>query len=80
MFNCFLKKKVVSITLIKNNYREKLIGFLKRRSNPDGSFSMHEGGEADTRSCYCAAVVAKMTCVFPSVAYAFEKTAAWVSR
>jgi len=59
--------------------KEKLIGFLKRRSNPDGSFSMHEGGEADTRSCYCAAVVAKMTCVFPSVAYAFEKTAAWVS-
>ena len=69
--------------LFKKTYfflRKKLIGFLKRRSNEDGSFSMHKGGEADTRSCYCAAVVAKMTCVFPQVEDAFEKTAEWVAR
>merc|ERR1719317_1742644 len=40
---------------------------------------MHKGGEADTRSCYCAAVVAKMTCVFSQIEDAFEKTAEWVA-
>ena len=33
----------------------------------DGSFSMHEGGESDTRSLYCAVSVASLTGMLENV-------------
>lgn len=41
--------------------REQLLYFLYRMRQPNGSFTMHEGGETDTRSLYCAASVASLT-------------------
>mgnify|MGYP002388462802 CR=1 FL=1 len=37
--------------------RESLNTWLLALKNPDGSFCMHQGGEADMRSSYCALVV-----------------------
>lgn len=58
--------------------RKALISFLRRMKNEDGSFSMHEGGEADTRSVYCAASVAKLTGIFPAVQDIFMKSPEWL--
>ncbi|XP_039249579.2 protein farnesyltransferase subunit beta-like [Styela clava] len=41
--------------------REKLLYFLFQMRQNDGSFTMHEGGESDTRSLYCAISVASLT-------------------
>lgn len=58
--------------------RKTLYSFLRRMKQPDGSFIMHEGGEADVRGAYCALSVAKLTNIFtPSL---FEGTAEWVIK
>ncbi|XP_022651789.1 protein farnesyltransferase subunit beta-like isoform X3 [Varroa jacobsoni] len=41
--------------------REKLLPFLVRLHQSDGSFIMHEGGEVDVRGTYCALAVARLT-------------------
>ncbi|KAF9979250.1 hypothetical protein BGZ73_002518 [Actinomortierella ambigua] len=41
--------------------REKLLGFLLRIKQPDGSFIMMDGGEIDVRGSYCALAVATLT-------------------
>ncbi|KAI8141795.1 terpenoid cyclases/protein prenyltransferase alpha-alpha toroid [Fennellomyces sp. T-0311] len=41
--------------------RESLYLFLLRMKQPDGSFTMHTGGEIDIRGSYCALSVAAMT-------------------
>ncbi|OQR74103.1 protein farnesyltransferase subunit beta-like [Tropilaelaps mercedesae] len=41
--------------------REKLLPFLLRLHQSDGSFVMHEGGEVDVRGTYCALAVARLT-------------------
>ncbi|XP_061429535.1 protein farnesyltransferase subunit beta-like [Lethenteron reissneri] len=56
--------------------REKLQSFLYRIKQPNGDFCMHEGGETDVRSAYCAASVASLTYIMePKL---FEGTADWV--
>eukprot|EP00742_Colponemidia_sp_Colp-10_P002803 GILJ01002997.1.p1 GENE.GILJ01002997.1~~GILJ01002997.1.p1 ORF type:complete len:390 (-),score=46.61 GILJ01002997.1:201-1370(-) len=40
--------------------RGKLYDFLLKRKNPDGSFSVHDGGESDVRGAYCAMAVASI--------------------
>ncbi|KAK6056277.1 prenyltransferase and squalene oxidase repeat-containing domain protein [Cooperia oncophora] len=39
---------------------ESLSRFLHRMKQPDGSFTMHDGGEADIRGTYCALAVAAL--------------------
>ena len=48
--------------------------------NGDGSFSMHVGGEADTRSVYCALSIAKLTGIFDRLQDVFSKSAEWIVR
>ncbi|XP_075555016.1 farnesyl transferase beta subunit [Dermacentor variabilis] len=58
--------------------RNTLYSFLRRMKQPNGSFIMHDGGEADVRGAYCALSVAKLTNTFtPSL---FEGTAEWVVK
>lgn len=40
--------------------RDALYKFLMRMKQPDGSFTMHEGGEIDIRGSYCALNVASL--------------------
>uniref|UniRef100_A0A8C4QMA7 Protein farnesyltransferase subunit beta n=1 Tax=Eptatretus burgeri TaxID=7764 RepID=A0A8C4QMA7_EPTBU len=58
--------------------RHSLLRYLFRMCQSDGSFSMHEGGEVDIRSVYCAAVVASLTNIMEEGL--FERTADWVVR
>uniref|UniRef100_A0A2R5LKX7 Protein farnesyltransferase subunit beta n=1 Tax=Ornithodoros turicata TaxID=34597 RepID=A0A2R5LKX7_9ACAR len=58
--------------------REKLLKFLKSVKQPDGSFIMHQGGEADVRGTYCALAVAKLTNIYTDDL--FEGTAEWVKK
>ncbi|XP_015910439.1 protein farnesyltransferase subunit beta [Parasteatoda tepidariorum] len=58
--------------------RDKLVNFLFRMKQPDGSFIMHEGSESDIRGVYCALSVAMLTSVWCSKLV--KKTAQWVSR
>ncbi|XP_025151134.3 protein farnesyltransferase subunit beta isoform X3 [Bubalus bubalis] len=58
--------------------REKLLQYLYSLKQPDGSFLMHDGGEVDVRSAYCAASVASLTNIItPDL---FEGTAEWIAR
>ncbi|KAK2707082.1 hypothetical protein QYM36_014944 [Artemia franciscana] len=41
--------------------RRQLLCFLRKMHQPDGSFTLHEGGEVDIRGVYCALAVAKLT-------------------
>lgn len=41
--------------------RETLYAFLMSMKQPDGSFTMHHGGEIDIRGSYCALSVAALT-------------------
>ncbi|KAI8373007.1 terpenoid cyclases/protein prenyltransferase alpha-alpha toroid [Radiomyces spectabilis] len=41
--------------------RDSLYAFLMRMKQPDGSFTMHDGGEIDIRGTYCALSVAALT-------------------
>ncbi|XP_064621817.1 protein farnesyltransferase subunit beta-like [Lineus longissimus] len=57
--------------------RENLYKWLTRlHDKTGGSFSMHEGGEADVRGVYCAASVARLTNIY--TLGLFEKTSEWV--
>ncbi|SGY60511.1 BQ5605_C007g04443 [Microbotryum silenes-dioicae] len=50
--------------------REGMHRFLLSVKQPDGSFIMHQGGEADVRGCYCALTVATLLNIFtPSLAH-----------
>ncbi|CAJ2665424.1 unnamed protein product [Trifolium pratense] len=40
--------------------RDKLYGFMRRMKQPNGGFSMHDGGEIDARACYTAISVASV--------------------
>ena len=60
--------------------RKSLEGFLRRMHNDDGSFSMHDGGESDTRSIYCAASVAKLTGLVDSTKSLFTNSCDWLAR
>lgn len=40
---------------------EGLLAYLMRMKQPNGSFSVHDGGEADSRGCYCALASAALT-------------------
>lgn len=55
----------LAITGTKEAYdvlnRETLYAFLMSMKQPDGSFTMHEGGEIDIRGSYCALSVAALT-------------------
>ncbi|CAG9860695.1 unnamed protein product [Phyllotreta striolata] len=57
--------------------RKKLLEFLWRLRQPDGSFEMHEGGEADVRGVYCALSIASLAGVMNDSAL-FENSAEWV--
>lgn len=41
--------------------REKLYAWLLRLKQPDGSFTVHEGGEVDVRASYCVWCIAALT-------------------
>ena len=57
--------------------RTTLRQFLKRRRNPDGSFTMHDDGETDVRGAYIAVAVATLCNVAdPGL---FEGTAEWIA-
>ena len=58
--------------------RPQLYAFLLRLKNPDGSFSLHAGGESDVRGTYTAVAVAKLTCVADETLFA--GTAEWIAR
>lgn len=56
--------------------REKLYQFLLRMKQEDGSFRMHENGEIDVRSAYCALAVASMCNIMtPEL---IKNTATWL--
>lgn len=44
--------------------RENLVEWYLSLKRPDGSFSMHEGGESDTRSTYCVLAVSSLLGIF----------------
>lgn len=58
--------------------RPKLADFLFRLVQPNGSFVMHEGGEADIRGAYCAASVARITKL--AIQPLFSDTPKWIAR
>ncbi|XP_020292918.1 protein farnesyltransferase subunit beta isoform X1 [Pseudomyrmex gracilis] len=59
-------------------YRKSLKKFLSSLRGEDGSFAMHENGEADIRGPYCALAAAKLTNVYtPDM---FKGTAEWIGK
>ncbi|KAI1287636.1 Protein farnesyltransferase subunit beta [Halotydeus destructor] len=56
--------------------RETLLKYLCDMKQPDGSFTMHRGGEIDVRGVYCAISVATITGLTDNRLY--DKTADWV--
>ncbi|KAH8867022.1 Protein farnesyltransferase subunit beta [Schistosoma japonicum] len=59
--------------------RDTLVNWMRKLHQPDGSFLMHLGGEADVRGAYCAAAVAKLTGLLNKYPDLFESTAEWVA-
>ncbi|KAF5394854.1 Terpenoid cyclases/protein prenyltransferase alpha-alpha toroid [Paragonimus heterotremus] len=59
--------------------RSALLAWLRRLHQPDGSFIMHVGGEADVRGAYCAIAVAKLTGLFALHPDLFTSTAEWIA-
>lgn len=58
--------------------RKKLQDFLRKVKQPDGSFTMHIGGEVDIRGAYCALSVASITGILtPELC---NNTAGWIVR
>ena len=45
---------------------------------PDGSFTMHDDGEADTRSVYCAVSVAALTGLLENNEDLFAESPQWI--
>jgi protein farnesyltransferase subunit beta len=66
----------INCTVFISFFRENLFKWLTRLHQPDGSFTMHEEGEADVRGVYCAASVARLTNIY--TLDLFEHTAEWV--
>lgn len=48
-----------SIEALESIERQSLVKFMHRMKQPDGSFSMHDDGEIDSRATYCALAVLK---------------------
>lgn len=59
--------------------RDTLADWMRKLHQPDGSFLMHLGGEADVRGAYCATAVAKLTGLLKKYPNLFESTAEWVA-
>ncbi|KAK4467499.1 hypothetical protein MN116_008962 [Schistosoma mekongi] len=59
--------------------QDTLVNWMRKLHQPDGSFLVHLGGEADVRGAYCAAEVAKLTGLLNRYPDLFESTAEWVS-
>ncbi|CAH8575038.1 unnamed protein product [Schistosoma turkestanicum] len=59
--------------------RDALADWMRKLHQPNGSFLMHLGGEADVRGAYCAAAVAKLTGLLKKYPDLFESTAEWVA-
>ncbi|CAH8675380.1 hypothetical protein MS3_00003736 [Schistosoma haematobium] len=59
--------------------RDTLADWMRKLHQPDGSFLMHLGGEADVRGAYCATAVAKLTGLLRKHPDLFESTAEWVA-
>lgn len=58
--------------------RLKLHQFLTQMKRPNGSFYLHEGGEADIRGVYCALATAYITNIADRKL--FENTSSWIIR
>lgn len=58
--------------------RRKLRQFLTKMKRLNGSFYLHEGGEADIRGIYCALAVAHITNIADETL--FKNTATWIIR
>ncbi|VDO81816.1 unnamed protein product [Heligmosomoides polygyrus] len=58
--------------------RDSLSRFLHRMKQPDGSFTMHEGGEVDIRGTYCALAVAALCGIMTDELK--DGTAEWVIK
>lgn len=71
-------KEYLSISKYLNIFREKLLQFLWKLKQPDGSFEMHEGGEIDMRSIYCAVSIAKLTNIYSEEL--FKNSAEWIVK
>uniref|UniRef100_T1IU12 Protein farnesyltransferase subunit beta n=1 Tax=Strigamia maritima TaxID=126957 RepID=T1IU12_STRMM len=56
--------------------RKKLGEYLSRMKQPEGSFKMHDYGEADIRGAYCAATVASLTNIYTQEM--FDGTSEWI--
>ncbi|CAH8640940.1 unnamed protein product [Heterobilharzia americana] len=59
--------------------RNALANWMHKLHQPDGSFIMHIGGEADIRGVYCAVAVAKLTGLLKKYPDLFDSTAEWVA-
>lgn len=59
-------------------FRKKLAAFLKRMKQSDGSFTVHDGGEADIRGAYTAIAVASICGLLTEELT--DGTAEWVLR
>uniref|UniRef100_A0A914GUY8 Protein farnesyltransferase n=1 Tax=Globodera rostochiensis TaxID=31243 RepID=A0A914GUY8_GLORO len=53
--------------------------FIHSMRQPNGSFTIHKGGESDVRAVYCALAVANI-CGLPVQDQLFEETASWLTR
>jgi len=58
--------------------RQTLVKWMDRLRCPDGSFTMHEGGEIDIRGVYCALSVASLLNIYTSEL--FHRTDEWLLR
>eukprot|EP00088_Acartia_fossae_P012319 TRINITY_DN16351_c0_g1_i1.p1 TRINITY_DN16351_c0_g1~~TRINITY_DN16351_c0_g1_i1.p1 ORF type:complete len:427 (-),score=81.42 TRINITY_DN16351_c0_g1_i1:412-1659(-) len=58
--------------------RKSLVSWMDKLRCPDGSFTMHEGGEIDIRGVYCALSVANMLNIYTSEL--FHRTDEWLLR
>uniref|UniRef100_A0A183C343 Protein farnesyltransferase subunit beta n=1 Tax=Globodera pallida TaxID=36090 RepID=A0A183C343_GLOPA len=59
--------------------RKTLNCFIHSMRQPNGSFTIHKGGESDVRAVYCALSVANI-CGLPIHDQLFEETASWLTR
>lgn len=64
--------------IISGYFSVTLLKFLCANKRPNGSFSVHDGGESDIRGVYCAAAVAVACGLYSDDL--FEDTASWIMR
>nr|CAB3246705.1 protein farnesyltransferase subunit beta [Phallusia mammillata] len=60
--------------------RNTLLEFLWRMRQADGSFTMHDDGETDTRSIYCAVSAASLTGLLNEDLELFNNSVQWLVR